>query len=196
MTCDVMLISIACDRLSTWLTSRGHVSLAGSSVKGQRRIELTAMVRRLRAGVRGHGVDIEAFESDGRRNGVVRIRATDEDRRFVGCDRDPEGTQRSARRTGPRNREEANVREGSWHDDSRSQVALTDYVPCVWLTSKQVENLHSGHVPLLPRRALRRAFGPRPMERSTRRRSSAQVTFATGDRPPALRALRLSASMK
>ena len=39
----------------------------------------------------------------------------------------------------PRNREEAKVREGAWHDHSRGQVTFATYVETVWLPSKQVE---------------------------------------------------------
>ena len=77
----------------------------------------------------------------------VKERNTDDgDKRFVACYRDPEGRQRSAgtyssRRAAERagNREEAKVREGSWHDHSRGQVTFADYVETVWLPSKHVE---------------------------------------------------------
>jgi integrase len=77
----------------------------------------------------------------------VKQRVTDDgDKRFVACYRDPEGRQRSAgtyssRRAAERagNREEAKVREGSWHDHSRGQVTFAEYVHTVWLPSKQVE---------------------------------------------------------
>lgn len=49
----------------------------------------------------------------------VKERVTDDgDKRFVARYRDPEGRQRSA------NREEAEVREGAWHDHSRGQVTF------------------------------------------------------------------------
>ena len=71
----------------------------------------------------------------------IKERITDDgDKRFVACYRDPEGRQRSAgtyssRRAAERaaNREEAKVREGSWHDHSRGQVTFADYVETVWL---------------------------------------------------------------
>jgi integrase len=77
----------------------------------------------------------------------VKTRTTDDgDKRFVACYRDPEGRQRSAgtysnHRAALRaaNREEAKVREGAWHDQSRGQVTFADYVTTVWLPSKQVE---------------------------------------------------------
>jgi integrase len=77
----------------------------------------------------------------------VKVRATsDGDKRFVACYRDPEDRERSAgtyssRRAAERagNREEAKVRDGSWHDHSRGQVTFAEYVQTVWLPSKQVE---------------------------------------------------------
>ena len=77
----------------------------------------------------------------------IKQRVTDDgDKRFVACYRDPEGRTRSAgtyssRRAAERagNREEAKVREGSWHDHSRGQVTFADYVQTVWLPSKHVE---------------------------------------------------------
>jgi integrase len=77
----------------------------------------------------------------------IKVRFTDDgDKRFVACYRDPEGRQRSAgtfssRRAAERagNREEAKVRDGSWHDHSRGQVTFAEYVETVWLPSKQVE---------------------------------------------------------
>jgi hypothetical protein len=77
----------------------------------------------------------------------VKERVTgDGDKRFVACYRDAEGGQRSAgtyssRRAAERaaNREEAKVRDGTWHDHSRGQVTFTEYVETVWLPSKQVE---------------------------------------------------------
>ena len=77
----------------------------------------------------------------------VKERITDDgDKRFVACYRDAEGRQRSAdtyssRRAAERaaNREEAKVRDGTWHDHSRGQVTFAEYVETVWLPSKQVE---------------------------------------------------------
>jgi integrase len=77
----------------------------------------------------------------------IKVRVTDDgDKRFVACYRDPEGRQRSAgtytsRRAAERaaHREEANVREGAWHDHSRGQVTFAEYVHTVWLPSKHVE---------------------------------------------------------
>jgi integrase len=77
----------------------------------------------------------------------IKQRISDDgDKRFVACYRDPEGRQRSAgtyssRRAAERaaNREEAKVREGSWHDHSRGQVTFAEYVETVWLPSKHVE---------------------------------------------------------
>ena len=77
----------------------------------------------------------------------IKTRTTDDgDTRFVACYRDPEGRQRSARTYSSRraaeraaNREEANVREGAWHDHSRGQVTFAERVETVWLPSKQVE---------------------------------------------------------
>src|SRR5829696_5070298 len=77
----------------------------------------------------------------------IKTRTTDDgDTRFVACYRDPEGRQRSAgtyssRRAAERaaHREEAKVRDGSWHDHSRGQVTFAEYVETVWLPSKQVE---------------------------------------------------------
>jgi integrase len=77
----------------------------------------------------------------------IKERITDDgDKRFVACYRDPEDRERSAgtyssRRAAERagNREEAKVRDGSWHDHSRGQVTFAEYVQTVWLPSKQVE---------------------------------------------------------
>jgi integrase len=77
----------------------------------------------------------------------IKERVTgDGDKRFVACYRDAEGVQRSAgtfasRRAAERaaNREEAKVRDGTWHDHSRGQVTFAEYVETVWLPSKQVE---------------------------------------------------------
>ena len=77
--------------------------------------------------------------------------------RFVACYRDPEGRQRSAgtyssRRAAERagNREEAKVRDGSWHDHSRGQVTFAEYVETVWLPSKHVETSTLAAVPVKP----------------------------------------------
>jgi hypothetical protein len=77
----------------------------------------------------------------------INERVTDDgDKRFVACYRDPEGRQRSAgtypsRRAAVRaaNREEAKVRDGTWHDSSRGEVTFAAYVETVWLPSKHVE---------------------------------------------------------
>jgi hypothetical protein len=68
------------------------------------------------------------------------------DKRFVACDRDPEGRQRSAgtyssRRAAERaaHREKAKVRDGAWHDHSRGQVTFAEYVETAWLPSKHLE---------------------------------------------------------
>ena len=101
----------------------------------------------------------------------IKVRLTDDgDKRFVACYRDPEGRQRSAgtyssRRAAERagNREEAKVREGSWHDHSRGEITFAEYVETVWLPSKHVETstlaayrsyLDKHFIPL---------FGKRPM---------------------------------
>jgi hypothetical protein len=101
----------------------------------------------------------------------VKERVTDDgDKRFVACYRDPEGRQRSAgtypsRRAAERaaNREEAKVREGSWHDHSRGQVTFADYVATVWLPAKQVEaSTLAAYRSYLDKHFIP-AFGRRPM---------------------------------
>src|SRR4051794_27667232 len=122
------------------------------SVKSQ--VSLTLSFRQpsprfadLRGRVCGHCADIDVRTHAGGAMVWIKTRTTDDgDTRFVACYRDPEGRQRSAgtyssRRAAERaaHREEAKVREGSWHDHSRGQVSFADYVETVWLPSKHVE---------------------------------------------------------
>ncbi len=73
---------------------------------------------------------------------IKELVTDDGDKRFVACYRDPEGRQRSAgtyssRRAAVRaaNREEAKVRDGAWHDQSRGEVTFAACVETVWLPS-------------------------------------------------------------
>ena len=92
----------------------------------------------------------------------VKVRFTDDGtKRFIACYRDPEGRQRSAgtysshrgaERAG--NREEAKVRDGSWHDHSRGQVTFAEYVQTVLAALQARGDLHSGRLPVQPGQAL------------------------------------------
>jgi len=101
----------------------------------------------------------------------IKVRVTDDgDKRFVACYRDPEGRQRSAgtyssRRAAERaaHREEAKVREGSWHDHSRGQVTFAEYVETVWLPSKHVETSTLAAYRSYLDKHFVPAFGRRPM---------------------------------
>ena len=110
--------------------------------------------------------------------------------RFVACYRDPEGRQRSAgtyssRRAAERagNREEAKVRDGSWHDHSRGQVTFAEYVETVWLPSKHVETSTLAGVPVLPRQAFHLTFGRRPIGKILPSEVQRWVTTASAPDP-------------
>jgi len=119
----------------------------------------------------------------------VKVRVTDEgDKRFVACYRDPEGRQRSAgtyssRRAAERaaNREEAKVREGSWHDHSRGQVTFAEYVETVWLPSKHVETSTLAAYRSYLDKHFIPTFGRRPMGKILPSEIQRWVTTATED---------------
>ena len=80
---------------------------------------------------------------------------------FMGCYRDPDGSQRSAgafptRRAALRaaHREEDKVGDGRWHDASLGKVTFRDYVETDWLPSRAHRGLDPGRLRLLPRQAL------------------------------------------
>jgi integrase len=117
----------------------------------------------------------------------IKTRVTDDgDKRFVACYRDPEGRQRSAgtyssRRAAERaaNREEAKVREGSWHDHSRGQVTFAEYVETVWLPSKQVETSTLAAYRSFLDKHFIPTFGRRPMGKILPSEIQRWVTTAT-----------------
>jgi integrase len=117
----------------------------------------------------------------------VKPRVNDDgDKRFVACYRDPEGRTRSAgtfssRRAAERagNREEAKVREGSWHDHSRGHVTFTDYVDTVWLPSKHVETSTLAAYRSYLDKHFIPTFGRRPMGKILSSEVQRWVTTAT-----------------
>ena len=119
--------------------------------------------------------------------GWVKQRVTDDGtKRFVACYRDPEGRQRSAgtyasRRAAERagNREEAKVREGSWHDHSQGQVTFAEYVETVWLPSKQVETSTMAAYRSYLDKHFIPVFGRRPMGKILPTEVQRWVTAAT-----------------
>ena len=121
----------------------------------------------------------------------VKERISDDgDKRFVACYRDPEGRQRSAgtyssRRAAERagNREEAKVREGSWHDHSRGQVTFADYVETVWLPSKHVETSTLAAYRSYLDKHFIPTFGRRPMGKILPSEVQRWVTTATATDP-------------
>jgi len=104
----------------------------------------------------------------------------------VACYRDPEDRQRSAgtyssHRAALRaaNREEAKVREGAWHDQSRGHVTFTDYVATLWLPSKHVgPSTLAAYRSYLDKHFLP-AFGKRPMSKILPSEVQRWVTTAT-----------------
>jgi hypothetical protein len=86
------------------------------------------------------------------------------------------------------NREDAKVREGTWHDHSRGQVTFADYVATVWLPAKHVEtSTLAAYRSYLDKHFLP-VFGRRPMGKILPTEVQRWVTTATD--PPTARSSR------